>query len=146
MATAADGIGSGIPPPQTQEFVDRPTSRAIECREELSRSTRAIQDFDLLLRHTQQKIDRLMQRESQQSARLREIEASLESFSRTDIREAVITAHEVQMRLFMMRIQVEQLESRRDSVSSPQQKLRILLDMAEINSGRAALRGSKRVA
>ncbi|MEZ4521001.1 MAG: histidine kinase [Thermomicrobiales bacterium] len=122
-----------LPPPQTQEFVDRLTSLAVECREELSRSTQAIQEIDLLLRQTQQEIDRLSQRESQQSAKIREMESSLESFSRTEIREAFVAAHEVQMRLFMMRSQIEQLESRRDSISSLQQKLRILLDLAEIN-------------
>ena len=122
-----------LPPPQTQEFVDRLTSLAVECREELSRSSQAIQEIDLLLRQTQQEIDRLTQRESQQSAKLREMESSLESFSRTEIRDAFVAAHEVQMRLFMMRSQIEQLESRRDSISSLQQKLRILLDLAEIN-------------
>ena len=122
-----------LPPPQTQEFVDRLTSLAVECREELSRSTQAIQEIDLLLRQTQQEIDRLSQRESQQSGKLREMESSLESFARTEIREVFVAAHEVQMRLFMMRSQIEQLESRRDSIASLQQKLRILLDLAEIN-------------
>jgi two-component system sensor histidine kinase DegS len=109
------------------------TSLAVECREELSRSTQAIQEIDLLLRQTQQEIDRLTQRESQQSAKLREMESSLESFSRTEIRDAFVAAHEVQMRLFMMRSQIEQLESRRESIAGLQQKLRILLDLAEIN-------------
>lgn len=122
-----------LPPPQTQEFVDRLTSLAVECREELSRSTQAIQEIDLLLRQTQQEIDRLSQRETQQSTRLREMEVSLESFSRSEIRDAFVAAHEVQMRLFMMRSQIEQLESRRDSIISQQEKLRILLNLAEIN-------------
>ena len=65
---------------------------------------------------------------------MREMEAGLESFSRIEIRDAFVAAHEVQMRLFMMRSQIEQLESRRDSIDSLQQKLRILLDLAEINS------------
>lgn len=132
-----------LPPPQTQEFVDRLTSLAVECREELSRSTQAIQEIDLLLRQTQQEIDRLSQRETQQSARLREMEASLESFSRTEIREAFVSAHEVQMRLFMMRSQIEQLESRRDSIASLQQKLRILLDLAEINQDQYEAEGGE---
>lgn len=127
------GLAMVLPPPQTQEFVDRLTSLAIECREELSRSTQAIQEIDLLLRQTQQEIDRLSHRESQQSSKLREMEASLESFSRTEIRDAFVAAHEVQMRLFMMRSQIEQLESRRDSIAGLQQKLRILLNLAEIN-------------
>lgn len=122
-----------LPPPQTQEFVDRLTSLAVECREELTRGTQAIQEIDLLLRQTQQEIDRLSQRESQQANRLRDMESSLESFSRTEIRESYVTTHEVQLRLFMMRSQIEQLEARRDSLINQQEKLRILLDLAEFN-------------
>lgn len=122
-----------LPPPQTQEFVDRLTSLAVECREELARSSQSIQEIDLLIRQTQQEIDRLSQREAQTNARLRDLEASLESYSRTEIRDAYLAAHETQMRLFMMRSQIEQLESRRESIDQQQEKLRILLDLAEIN-------------
>ncbi len=97
----------------------------------------------MLLRQTQQEIDRLSQRETQQSAKLREMESSLESFSRVEIREAFVAAHEVQMRLFMMRSQIEQLESRRESIASLQQKLRILLDLAEINQDQFELEGGE---
>lgn len=122
-----------LPPPQTKEFVDRLTSLAVECREELSQGTQSIQEIDLLLRQTQQEIDRLSQREQQQNAKLRELESSIESFSRSQIRDAYVASHEVQMRLFMMRSQIEQLESRRKSIVEHQEKLRILLDLAEIN-------------
>jgi two-component system sensor histidine kinase DegS len=122
-----------LPPPQTKEFVDRLTSLAGECREELTRGTQSIQEIDLLLRQTRQEVDRLAQRESQQNLRLREIETSLESFNRTDIRDSYVAAHEIQMRLFIMRSQIEQLEARRQSITEQQEKLRILLDLAEIN-------------
>jgi two-component system sensor histidine kinase DegS len=122
-----------LPPPQTKEFVDRLTSLAVECREELTRGTQSIQEIDLLLRQTRQEVDRLAQRESQQNLRLREIETSLESFNRADIRDSYVAAHEIQMRLFIMRSQIEQLESRRQSITDQQEKLRILLDLAEIN-------------
>lgn len=122
-----------LPPPQTKEFVDRLTSLAVECREELTRGTQSIQEIDLLLRQTRQEVDRLAQRESQQNLRLREIETSIESFGRADIRDAYVAAHEIQMRLFIMRSQIEQLDARRQSISEQQEKLRILLDLAEIN-------------
>lgn len=122
-----------LPPPQTKEFVDRLTSLAVECREELTRGTQSVQEIDLLLRQTRQEVDRLAQRESQQNLRLREIETSLESFNRADIRDSYVAAHEIQMRLFIMRSQIEQLESRRQSITEQQEKLRILLDLAEIN-------------
>ena len=122
-----------LPPPQTKEFADRLTTLAMECRDELSQGTQAIQEIELLIRQTQQEVDRLAQRENTQANRLREVETSLESFSRADIRDVLVANHEVQMRLFMMRSQMEQLESRRDSIRGQQDKLRILLDLAEIN-------------
>lgn len=122
-----------LPPPQTQEFVDRLTTLAIECRDELSQGTQAIQEIELLIRQTQQEVERLAQREINQSSRVREIENSLESFSRSDIHDVLVASHEIQMRLFMMRSQMEQLESRRDSIRQQQDRLRILLDLAEIN-------------
>lgn len=126
-------MSTKLPPPQTREFVDRLTSLAMECRDELSQGSQAIQEIELLIRQTQQEVDRLAQREQQQNNRLRDIESSLESFSRTDIRDVLVANHEVQMRLFMMRSQLEQLESRRDTIRKQQEKLRILLDLAEIN-------------
>jgi len=122
-----------LPPPQTKEFVDRLTSLAMECREELSQGTQAIQEIELLIRQTQQEVDRLAQRENRENTRLREVENSLESFSRSDIRDVLVANHEIQMRLFMMRSQLETLESRRDTIRQQQERLRILLDLAEIN-------------
>ncbi len=122
-----------LPPPQTKEFADRLTTLAIECREELNQGTQAIQEIELLLRQTQQEVDRLAQRENNQNNRVRDVESSLESFSRSEIRDVLVATHEVQMRLFMMRSQMEQLESRRDSIREQQDRLRILLDLAEIN-------------
>lgn len=122
-----------LPPPQTREFVDRLTSLAAECREELEQSSQSLQEIDLLLNQTQAEVDRLSQRESQQNARIREMEASLEAYSRADIRATYMAAHDVSLRLFMMRNQLEALESRREAIDTQQQKLRILLNLAEIN-------------
>jgi two-component system sensor histidine kinase DegS len=122
-----------LPPPQTREFVDRLTSLAAECRDELEQSSQSLQEIDLLLNQTQSEVDRLSQREAQQNARIREMEASLEAYSRADIRSTYLAAHDVSLRLFMMRNQFEALESRRESIDTQQQKLRILLNLAEIN-------------
>jgi two-component system sensor histidine kinase DegS len=122
-----------LPPPQTREFVDRLTSLAMECREELEHSSQSLQEIALLLNQTQSEVDRLSIRESQQNQRIREMEASIESFPRTEIRDTYTAAHEVQLRLFMMRSQLEALQSRRESIELQQEKLRILLNLAELN-------------
>ena len=122
-----------LPPPQTREFVDRLSSLATECRDELEQCSQSIQEIELLLNQTQLEVDRLSQRETQQNGRIREMESSLEAFSRADIRSTYLAAHDVQLRLFMMRNQLEALESRRDSIDTQQQRLRLLLNLAEIN-------------
>lgn len=122
-----------LPPPQTREFVDRLATLAAECRDELEQGSQALQEIQLLLSQTQLEIDRLGVREGQIGSRIREIESSLESYPRTDIRDAYLAAHDVQLRLFMMRGQLEALQSRRESIDQQQQKLRLLLNLAEIN-------------
>jgi hypothetical protein len=66
-----------LPPPQTREFVDRLTSLAMECRDELEQSSQALQEIALLLNQTKAEVDRLAAREAQQNSRIREIEASI---------------------------------------------------------------------
>lgn len=122
-----------LPPPQTKEFADRLTTLAMECRDELEQSSQALQEIALLLNQTKSEVDRLAQRETQQNSRLRELEASIESYSRTEIRDAYTAAHDVQLRLFMMRNQLEVLESRSETIQQQQEKLRILLNLAEVN-------------
>jgi two-component system sensor histidine kinase DegS len=137
-----------LPPPQTREFVDRLTSLAMECRDELEQSSQSLQEIALLLNQTKAEVDRLAQRETQQNARIREMESSIESYSRTEIRDNYTASHEVQLRLFMMRNQLEVLESRQESIEQQQQKLRILLNLAEINREQSheAASGPKTVA
>lgn len=126
-------MSTQLPPPQTKEFADRLTSLAMECRDELEQSSQALQEIALLLNQNQTEIDRLAAREQQMSARIREMEASIESYPRSDIRDAYTAAHDVQLRLFMMRNTIEALQSRRESIETYQEKLRLLLDLAEIN-------------
>jgi two-component system sensor histidine kinase DegS len=131
-------MSNHLPPPQTKEFADRLTTLALECREELEQSSQALQEIALLLHQNQSEADRLAAREQQQNARIREMEASIESYPRSDIRDTYTAAHDVQLRLFMMRNTIEALQSRRESIESYQEKLRLLLDLAEINRNEGA--------
>ncbi|RIK39699.1 MAG: hypothetical protein DCC58_14910 [Chloroflexi bacterium] len=124
-----------LPPPQTREFADRLTTLAEECRSELEQGNQALQEIAMLLKQTQTEVDRLSIREQQANVRLREMESSLESFPRSEIRDAYTAAHDIHLRLFSMRNQLEQLESRRESIVEQHEKLRILLNLAEINKG-----------
>ena len=122
-----------LPPPQTKEFADRLTTLAQECRDELEQASQSMQEIAMLLKQTQSEVDRLTIRENQQNPRVREMETSIESFPRTEIRDVYTGAHEVQLRLFMMRSQLEQLDSRRESIQLQQEKIRTLLNLAEVS-------------
>jgi two-component system sensor histidine kinase DegS len=55
--------------------------------------------------------------------RVRDMELNLDNYSRTDMKTIYNSAHEIQMRLFMMRAQVEQLEAKRNSMKTLQQRI-----------------------
>jgi len=120
-----------LPLPQTKEFVDRLAALADECRSDLGEASQSLQEIGLLVGQSATEVDRLTQRELSLANRVREMEANLESFARKDIRDMYHAAHEVELRLMMMRSQVEQLEEREKSIRSYQEKLRILLELSE---------------
>lgn len=118
-----------LPPPQTQEFTDRVLALEAECRGELEQSNQSLQEIALLLQKTNQEVDKLAARELQLSNRVRDMEMHLDNYGRQDIRDLYTASHEVQLRLFMMRSQAEQLQSRQEHVAEYQEKLRLLVDL-----------------
>lgn len=120
-----------LPLPQTKEFNLRITALADECRSELEEASQSLQEIGLLVTQSASEVDRLSQRELTLANRVREMEANLESYGRAEIRDLYHASQEVQLRLMMMRNQVEQLEEREKSIRSYQEKLRLLLELAE---------------
>ena len=113
------------------ELADRLREIIATIRSELAQMSRSLQEISLLLDQSASEAERLNQRELQASARLREIEANLEAYSRSEIRDAFRQAHEVTIRLFMMRNQAEQLQERYDALEREQERLRRFLELAE---------------
>jgi two-component system, NarL family, sensor histidine kinase DegS len=62
------------------------------------------------------------------------MELHLDNYSREDISDLYRTSHEVQLRLFMMRSQAEQLQNRQQHVKEYQEKLRLLIDLLGIQA------------
>src|SRR5579884_1906421 len=121
-----------VPVTQTKEFLGRLEALAEECRGELTEVAQSLQEIQLLLTQSQSEVDRLTQRELALSNRLREMENNIEAYSRRDIRDMYHATHEVELRLMMMRGQVEQLEERQRSITLYQEKLRLLMELADI--------------
>lgn len=123
-----------LPPPQTKEFFDRVMALEGECRTELELSVQSLSEIALLLSKTNSEVEKLANRELQMSNRVRDMELHLENFSREDIRDLYNTSHEIQLRLFMMRSQAEQLQNRQQHIKEYQEKLRLLIDLLGIQA------------
>ena len=82
-----------------------------ECAEEQERTQQELKEIDLLVQQTMGEVERLAQRNTQVTNRLRQIEATLDTVPREDIREAYSAVLETQQRLFTMQGQLEKLQS-----------------------------------
>jgi two-component system sensor histidine kinase DegS len=118
-----------LPPPQTKEFFDRVVVLEGECRTELEQSTQSLGEIALLLTKTNSEVEKLANRELQMSNRIRDMELHLDNYTREDIRDLFTNSHEIQLRLFMMRSQAEQLNNRHQHIKEYQEKLRLLIDL-----------------
>jgi two-component system sensor histidine kinase DegS len=92
-----------------------------------------LKEVDLLIQQTTSEVERLAQRNTQVTNKLRQIEATLDTVPREDIREAYTAVLETQQRLFTMRGQLEKLQSNQRNLS---RYLDMLHEVLEI-TGRA---------
>ncbi|MFN8541929.1 MAG: histidine kinase [Thermomicrobiales bacterium] len=129
-----------LPPPETQAFVDQIGMMEGQTRQELEQSQQQLQEIRLLLGQTASEVEKLSQREITLANRVRDMEVNLDSYSRADIRTLYNANHEVQLRLFMMRSQAEQLESRQQNIRDYQDKLRTILDLVQVQQDITAAR------
>ena len=89
-----------------------------------------LKEIDVLIRQSTAEVDKLAQRNTQIANRVRQMEMSIDTYPRADIREIYAGAHEAQMRLFMMRGQQEQLQSRQQSLEQQSQRLMRAIELA----------------
>ena len=120
-----------LPPPETKEFSDHMADIAARTRTDMEETSQSLREISLLINQTSTEVDRLSQRELQLSNRVREMDANIEAYGRSDIRDMLRAAHDVELRLLMMRGQLEQLQERETSIRGYQEKLRTLAELAE---------------
>lgn len=113
-------------------------------REDQERTRREVSEVEVLVRQGTVEVEKLGQRELAVSNRVRDLEVNLDKYSKEEIKNFYSTAQEVQMRLQIMRGQLEQVQARRDVLKARQSQLSevvSLLDAAlEAVSG-----GSKKI-
>jgi two-component system sensor histidine kinase DegS len=122
----------------TQQMIDETLSR---YREELDRTRREVQEVEVLVRQSTVEVEKLAQRELAVSNRVRDLEVNLDKYSKDEIKNFYTTAQEVQIRLQIMRGQLEQIQGRRDALRNRQGQLGDVVSLLDQLSTAAA--GSK---
>ena len=102
-----------------------------ECGREYEQTQRELKEMDLLVQQTTTEIQRLAQRNTQVTNRLRQIEVALDTVPRGDIREAYTSVLDTQQRLFTMQGQLEKLQSNQRNLARYADLLRSVLEIAD---------------
>ncbi len=82
-----------------------------DCRIELEQTQKELKEIVMLIEQSQLEISRIQQRNASISTHLQQIQAQFESASKADIRTAYDAALDAQQRLFVMRGQIDKLQS-----------------------------------
>jgi two-component system sensor histidine kinase DegS len=101
------------------------------CSKEYEQTQRELKEVDLLIQQTTAEVERLAQRNTQATNRLRQVEATLDTVPREDIREAYTTVQDTQQRLFTMRGQLEKLQSDQRNMARYLDLLRSMLEVSD---------------
>ena len=113
---------------------------------DLEKTRRELNEMDTLLRQTSSEVEKLAQRELTVANRLRDLEVNVDKYSKADIKNFYTSAQEVQMRLLMMRGQLEQLQFRQQVLKTRQGQLfeivSILEPLVGADLGGSSARGS----
>lgn len=94
-----------------------------ESQKDYEQVQKELKEIDVLIRQSTTEVEQLAQRNSQYANRVRQMEMNIDTYPREDIKELYSAAHEAQMRLFMMRGQLEQLQHRQQGLEQQSQRL-----------------------
>lgn len=83
----------------------------LDCRLELDQTRKELKDLVTLIEQSQLEVSRIQQRNASISAHLQQIQTQIDSASKADIRTAYDAALDAQQRLFVMRGQIDKLQS-----------------------------------
>jgi two-component system sensor histidine kinase DegS len=114
---------------QSLDPAERFRALEAECRKELEQTREQLTEIELLIKQSNSEADKLGQREGAITTRVRDMEINLENYTRSDIKTLYTSAQEVNLRLFMMRGQVEQLQMRHEHVKERQEHLSLILTL-----------------
>ena len=97
--------------PQAQPETNIWESIKKDIRAELEQSRRELKEISLMIEQSQLEVNKLQQRNSSISAHLQQTQSQFESVSKADVKMAYDAALDAQQRLFVMRGQIDKLQS-----------------------------------
>lgn len=102
-----------------------------ESRKEYEQTRKELKEIEVLIQQSSAEVDKLVQRNSQITTKVHQMEANIDTYPRQDIKETYSAAKEAQTRLFMMRGQLEQLQSKQQNLEKYAEYLRKFLEISE---------------
>ncbi len=102
---------------------------AAEFLSEIEQLRIELREIEVLIRQTSSEIERQGQKQVEMSSRLRQVEANFESYTREDIRQAYANERDAQLKLLLMRSQLEQFQAKHRQLDRYIQQLRKLHDL-----------------
>ena len=96
---------------EAQEEINQWEALKKNVEDALEQAKREMEEIDLMLEQSQLEVNRLAQRNASISAHLQQVQGQFDSLPRADIRMAYDSALDSQQRLFVMRGQLEKLQS-----------------------------------
>ncbi len=123
-------------PPKNQAKEDAgpltPVQTIERTHQEYETVQKELQEIGILVNQSTSEVEKLAQRNAQLTNKLRNMETNIDTVPRQDIKEIYNAAQESQMRLFMMRGQVEQLQGKQQNLNRFASSLQKVLDISEI--------------
>lgn len=129
-----------MPTPSIPDLRDL-ADQAQKERQQLDAEAREI---DVLVKQTTGEVERLQQRQVEFTSRLRQLEANLDAFTREEIKNTYANATDAQMRLFMMRNQLELYQVKQRNIQrfrSQLERVSLLAEQATEASASVVLQG-----
>jgi two-component system sensor histidine kinase DegS len=102
-----------------------------ETQQEYETAQKELKEIEVLIQQSSSEVEKLVQRNAQIANKLRQLEANLDTVPRQDLKEAYTAAQESQMRLFMMRGQVEQLQNKEQTLRRHSEQMHRVLELSD---------------
>lgn len=109
-----------------------PTQVIEQTGNEYEQVQKELKEIKILVNQSASEVEKLAQQNAQLTNKVRAMEDNIDTMPRQDIKEIYSAAQETQMRLFMMRGQVEQLQSREENLKRYGESLKRILDSSDI--------------